>query len=170
MAWEGFDHPGPFHAAHDPAPVRDHVFTLIESQELMVDALIIEKAKATPKLRETDESFYQHAWFYLVKYVVPRLACEELLVVTASLGSKKKKRLAFYAAVQDVMRQIARNRMTYRTACWEASSDFCLQIADYCGWAIQRKWEAGDSGPYTRIAAKVRSEYDLFARGATLYY
>src|SRR5262245_41176740 len=57
MAWDGFDHPGPFHAAHDPAPVRDRVFTLIEEQGLVVDALILEKAKAVPKLRETDELF-----------------------------------------------------------------------------------------------------------------
>jgi hypothetical protein len=23
-------------------------------------------------------------------------------------------------------------------------SDPCLQVADYCTWAIQRKWERGD--------------------------
>ena len=170
MAWEGFDHPGPFHAAHDPAPVRERVFSLIDAQSFVVDALILEKAKAMPRLRETEELFYQHAWFYLMKYVVPRTMGEELLVVTASLGSKKKRRSAFYTAVQDVMRQIGRNRMRYRTACWESSSDSCLQMADYCGWAIQRKWEAGDPGPHTRIASKIRSEYDLFARGTMLYY
>lgn len=168
MAWEGHDHPGPFHASHDPAPVRDRVFSLIEALEFWADALIVEKAKAMPHVRATDERFYRHVWFYLMQYVVPRLSCRELLVVTASLGNKKKKRGAFYAAVQGVMRQVS--RVMYRTACWDANSDSCLQVADYCGWALQRKWEAGDSGPYNRIASKVRSEYDLFARGTTFYY
>ena len=169
MAWEGHDHPGPFHAAHDPAPVRDRVFRVIEGLDVQVDALLLEKAKAMPHIRHTDERFYQHAWLYLMKYVAPRLSCDELLVVTASLGSRKKKRMAFYDAVRDVMRQVG-SHIGYKTACWDASSDSCLQVADYCGWAIQRKWEAGDTGPYSRIASKIQSEYDLFARGITLYY
>jgi len=91
-----------------------------------------------------------------------------MLVVSASLAAKKAKREAFYQGVREVMWQVS--RITYKTACWEAGSDACLQAADYCGWAIQRKWEAGDRGPYGRIAKSVRSEYDLFARGATRYY
>jgi hypothetical protein len=169
LAWEGHDHPGPFHAAHDPAPVRRRVFSLIEGFNVRVDALLLEKAKAMPHIRATEERFYQHAWFYLMKYVAPRLSCDELLVVTASLGNKKKRRAAFYLAVQDVMSQVAQ-QIRYGTACWEASSDCCLQVADYCGWAIQRKWEAGDAGAYSQIAGKIRSEYDLFGSGSTVYY
>jgi hypothetical protein len=167
MAWEGHDHPGPFHAAIDPGPVRNRVFGLIEAQDLRVDAVVIEKAKAMPHTRTSEERFYQHAWFYLMRYVAPRLSCSELLVVTASLGTKKR-RLAFYEIVQGVMRQVGRT--TYKTACWEATSDSCLQVADYCGWAIQRKWESSDPTPYSRIAGKVKSEYDLFAAGTRLYY
>lgn len=167
MAWEGHDHPGPFHASKDPAPVRNRVYGLIDSLDLQVDAVILEKAKAMPQVRSTEERFYQHAWFYLMKYVTPRLSCDELLVVTASLG-KKKKREAFYEAVRNVMRQVS--RIKYKTACWDSSSDSCLQVADYCGWAIQRKWEAGNPEAHDRIASKIRSEYDLFARGTTLYY
>jgi hypothetical protein len=169
MAWAGHDHPGPFHAAHDPAPVRQRVYDLIEGLDVRVDAILLEKAKAMPSIRPTDERFYQHAWLYLMKYVVPRLPCDELLVVTASIGNKKKKRAAFYDGVRDVMGQVGR-RIKYKTACWEASSDCCLQVADYCGWALQRKWESSDLVPYNRIAAKIRSEYDLFGRGMTTYY
>jgi Protein of unknown function (DUF3800) len=168
MAWEGHDHPGPFHASTDPAPVRDRVFGIIEAQDVRVDALIVEKAKAMPKIRSSEESFYQHAWFYLMSYVAPRLACTEMLVVSSSLGGRKKKRQAFYDTVRSVMNQVSRR--TYKTACWDATSDACLQVADYCGWAIQRKWESSDPAPYQRIAGKIRSEYDLFARGKIFYY
>jgi uncharacterized protein DUF3800 len=168
MAWEGIDHPGPFHASHDPGRVRDRVFRLLDSHDFHVDALVLEKAKAQPKIRSSQELFYQYAWYYLMKYVTPRIFTRELLVVSASVGSRKKKRLAFYNGVQDVLRQVG--RVTFRTACWDAGSDACLQVADYCGWAIQRKWESGDTGAYERIAPKVRSEFDLWARGKTLYY
>ena len=153
---------------HDPGPVRDRVFQIIESHDLYVDALILEKAKALPGIRSTEERFYQYAWYYLMKYVAPRTPAKELLVVSASVGSKKKRRLAFYSGVQDVIRQVG--RITCRTACWDAGSDACLQVADYCGWAIQRKWESGDASAYHRIATKIRSEFDLWARGTTLYY
>ena len=169
LAWEGHDHPDPFHAAHDPAPVRSRVFDIIaELEGIRIDVLLLEKAKAMPHLRTTEERFYQHAWFYLMKYVAPRLSCDELLVVTGSLG-KKKKRTAFYEAVREVMKQVG-GPIHYKTACWEASSDCCLQVADYCGWAIQRKWESADPGPYLRIASKIRSAYDLFGRGTKVYY
>ena len=37
-----------------------------------------------------------------------------------------------------------------------------LQIADYCCWAIQRKWEHGKLDAYRRIAANVASESVFF--------
>jgi uncharacterized protein DUF3800 len=138
MAWEGHDHPGPYHAAHDPAPVRERVFGLIETLDCRIDVLVLDKAKAMPHIRSTPERFYQHAWFYLMRFVSRQLACSELLVVSASLGNKKTKREAFYQAVREVMKQVG--RMTYRTACWDASSDSCLQVADYCGWAQTAGW------------------------------
>ena len=69
----------------------------------------------------------------------------------------------------DRIEYIVRFDQNKRT-CWDAGSDACLQVADYCGWAIQCKWESDDSAPFTRIERKVRSEYDLFARGAKFYY
>jgi len=50
------------------------------------------------------------------------------------------------------------------------AADPCLQIADYCAWAIQRKWERQDLRSYDLIRAKIRSEYDLWAKGTDYYY
>lgn len=57
-----------------------------------------------------------------------------------------------------------------RRAFWPAASDPCLQVADYCSWALQRKWEVADLRSYNLIAPKVQSEFDLFAAGKTTYY
>lgn len=44
------------------------------------------------------------------------------------------------------------------------------QIADYCSWAIQRKWESGDQRSYDLIRDKIRSEFDAFSTGSMYYY
>lgn len=169
LAWEGHEHPGAFHASNDPAPVRERVYDAIVGHDFRVDSLIIEKSKAQPSIRPTHERFYQYAWFYLMKFVAGNLTRrgDELLVVAASIGTKKKRK-AYFAGVRDVMRQVA--SVDCRTACWDAAADPCLQVADYCGWAIQRKWENGDHSAYERIREKIRSEYNIFRVGTTHYY
>lgn len=44
------------------------------------------------------------------------------------------------------------------------------RIADYCCWAILRKWERNDARSHVLIANEIRSEYEIFQRGKTLYY
>lgn len=170
LAWEGIDHPGPFHAHNDPQPLRERVFNVINVHEFRVDSLIMEKSKAMPHLRSTDDRFYQYAWFYLLKHAAPRVAGpgNELLVVGSALGQKSKREV-FYGCIRDVVRQV-RPTVNYRTAFWDANCDGCLQVADYCGWAIQRKWERADARAHALISSQIASEYDLFAMGSTHYY
>lgn len=80
MAWEGIDHPGPFHAHNDPPPVRERVFDIICKHDVQVHSLVLEKAKARPDLRATQEGFYQCAWHYLMRFVAPQLNSREMLV------------------------------------------------------------------------------------------
>jgi hypothetical protein len=88
--------------------------------------------------------------------------------MAASLGVKKK-RGAFHQAVDDVVRQVARCA-SHRVAFWPADSDPCLQVADYCTWAIQRKWEREDERSHVLIADKIESEFDVWRIGATAHY
>jgi hypothetical protein len=55
-----------------------------------------------------------------------------------------------------------------------ARTDQCLWVADYCSWAIQRKWERTwqgqpDDRSHKLIAAKIRSEFNIFGAGAKTY-
>ncbi len=110
------------------------------------------------------------AWFLHFKYVAPQIATpsDRLFVVAASLGTKKKRGI-FHTAVDDVVHQVSPCR-SYRVAFWPMESDPCLQVADYCTWAIQRKWERGDERSYKLIAPKIATEYDVWAVGSTYYY
>jgi hypothetical protein len=152
--------------------VRDRVFELIAKFDLKIYAQVLEKSKAQPQIRASKERFYQHAWYYLFRFAMPRIVrpADELLVTTASIGTKKGQAV-FSEAVGDVLNQTVKlSQGAWRMAFWPANSDPCLQIADYCTWAIQRKWERGDSRSYDLIKQMILYEYDLWERGSKHYY
>ncbi|MBI4325920.1 MAG: DUF3800 domain-containing protein [Chloroflexi bacterium] len=51
-----------------------------------------------------------------------------------------------------------------------SKSNFDLQIADYCTWAVYRKWSLADPRCFELIAPAVRSEWDFFQTEMTTYY
>jgi hypothetical protein len=170
LAWEGIGLNCEFHATEDKQAVRDRVFAVIEKLSMRIDATILEKCKAQPRIRTSEEEFYKFAWFYHMRHLAPRIvtARDELLVIGASLGIKKKRSVS-HAAVKNVIGRVSPT-IRYQVASWDAASDPCLQIADYCAWAIQRRWERGDNRSYALIASQIQSEYELFSAGTVDYY
>lgn len=63
LAFQGFGLDREFHAAHDPKPMRDKVFAVLAKSQMRIDAVILEKSKAHPSVRITDERFYKTAWY-----------------------------------------------------------------------------------------------------------
>ncbi|KAA0689474.1 hypothetical protein DTW90_31810 [Neorhizobium sp. P12A] len=131
---------------------------------------LCEKSKAQPQVRRDKARFYQYAWFYNFKFAIARHipADTDLLVTAASLGTKKEK-LSFTNCLSDVMGQ------TITTGRWAVDfrpsvADCSLQMADYCAWAIQRKWERNDTRSYDMIKDRITYEYDLWRRGAVHHY
>ena len=52
----------------------------------------------------------------------------------------------------------------------QSKSDINCQIADYCCWAMKKKWKDNELRPYEEIKDKVESEFNIFSRGQTTYY
>lgn len=170
MVWDGTPVGDFFHATSDKQEVRDRVYEAILKHDVRIQATICEKAKAQPKVTTSKARFYQTPWYYTLKHgIAPYIKPgDELLVTAASIGSKKE-RLTYCKGLDDVMGQ------TIGSAKWAvdfrpAHCDPCLQVADYCAWAIQRKWERGDTRSYDLIKHKITREYDLWGHGTTLYY
>ena len=165
LAWDGLSLTGGFHASEDNQIVRDRVFNILGKHNFRIDATILEKRKAEPRIRSTDMQFYKFARFSHMKYVAPRVvsSSDELLVVAASIGNKREQ-AGLLTDLQDVMNQTSPTS-SVKTAMWSADSDVCLQVADYCSWAIFRKWERADTRSYELIQDKIASEYDLFNPG-----
>jgi hypothetical protein len=173
LAWKGgFELGEYFHATTEKQAVRDEVFRVIMSHDFTVQATVMEKCKAQPQVKESKARCYKYAYYFHFKYgIIPLLNKQsEALVTTASLG-QRKERVAFQSAVSDVMNQ------TKRAKEWKADfmpchADPCLQVADYCAWAIQRKWESNgkDVRSYDIIKNRILYEYDLFKPGTKQYY
>jgi hypothetical protein len=170
LVWDGHELGDAFHASEDRQLVRDHVYGTITEHAFTIQATIMEKSKAHPKTRETKPLFYKYGYFYHFKHGIAQSLTPtcEALVTTASLGTKKE-RASFESAVNDVMRQ------TNRAKAWKAdfmpsASDPCLQVADYCAWAIMRKWERNDERSFALIRDRVTYEYDLWGRGIVHHY
>lgn len=138
--------------------------------DFRIDITILEKRKTIPPLQENPDRFYKQAWLTHLKYVAPKIVTpdDELLVVGASLGTRKKQAV-FLSDLTDVVQQVTPTA-TYRVAFWPASCDPCLQVADYCCWAVQREWERGDNRSYDLIKDKIVTEFDAFAQSKRIYY
>lgn len=170
LVWEGAPVRDQFHATEDKQVIRDRVFEVLRAHPFKVQATIMEKAKAFPRLYETDARFYQYGWLYHFRHALARFVepTDELQITAATIATKKKQG-AFTSAVHDVVQQHL-PRDQWRAFFGQAGTDPCLQVADYCTWAVQRKWERGCTLSYDLIKDRITYEYDLFGRGNKLHY
>ena len=162
-----------FHAAEDRQAVRDQVFTIIGNnlENLRIDSLVIEKRKTGPVLQEL-EKFYPRMIGYLIRYVLePRNLkdYEEVIVITDSIPVSRKRE-AIEKAVKQTLSRMLPNGTRYKILHHASKSCTGLQIADYCNWAIFRKWERGDLRSYELMRSGIRSEFDIFKSGPRHYY
>jgi hypothetical protein len=150
--------------------VRDRVFTTLQQHDFSIAATIMEKSKALPRVRLTSHRFYQYGWFYHFRYAAPKIikGATELQITTASVGTAKEQGL-FSFAVNDVVQQVARGTV-HRTNFCRAIADPCVQAADYCTWAIQKRWERGDVRSYDLIKDRIVHEVDMWSHGTTHFY
>lgn len=163
LAWKGV-HLEQFHATNDKPHIRDRVFATIANSPLRYDVTILDKTRAFESVKAKGPLyFYQLAWYQHLKYVAPRIAkpSDELLVVASSLKIKGKKKVV-HDAVKSVVNQVSTASVSH-TAFVRTETDPCLQAADYLTWAVQRKYETGDSQAYDVIAHQVHTEFAPFS-------
>ena len=159
-----------FHATTDSQAVRDRVYELLAGAKFAFQATICEKSKAQPQVRVSKDRFYKYPWFYHFKHGLSRhLQGEDRLLVTAASIGTKKERETYTNALKDVVGQSA-SHIDWTVDFRPALADPLLQVADYCAWAVQRKWERGDERPIYPLRSKLSYEYELWRRGTTHYY
>ena len=170
LAFDGFELGDYFHATSDKQAVRDKVFSLLIACAFKIQATIMEKSKALPRIRANQPEFYKYGWFFHFKHGVKNviLPDKKTLVTAASLGTKKERR-SFENSVNSVLTQTLQ-KIPWKVDFPPAGSDPCVQAADYCAWAIQRKWEKNDLRSYELIKHKITYEFDLWSHGTKHHY
>jgi len=150
-----------FHASEEKQAVRDLVFETILRHDFQVQAQICEKRKAYAHVKESKSRFYKYPWYYLMKHgVSAQLKPNQHLYATAASIGTNKERATYINNLADVIRQ--NTGCSYSVDFRRSMADPCLQVADYCTWAIQRKWEIGDTRSYDLIKDRITYEYDLW--------
>ena len=162
-----------FHASEDKQAVRNRVFAAISKHlsEFRIDSLIVEKRKTQLQLQE-QAKFYSAMLGYLLRHVFKEAHGEQYqqIIVQTDTLPVKKKREAFEKAIKTTLASMLPDTATYRVLHHESRSSIGLQAADYCNWAIYKKWTDGDERSYALIKAGIKSEFDIFKTGTDYYY
>lgn len=162
-----------FHASDNAQAVRDKVFAVIQKHlgRIKVDSTIVEKRKTGPALQEL-EKFYPKMLGYHLRYVLGQyqLADYEGALIFTDRLPMQRKRSAIEKAVKVTLADMLPAGVNYQVLHHDSKSNFNLQVADYCTWAIYRKWDRKDVRSHALIAHAVRSEFDIFQSGTRFYY
>jgi hypothetical protein len=159
-----------FHASEDRQVVRDEVFDVLSTcGGFEFDAVIVEKRKVNPVLHDQVRFYVQFA-DYLLSYVFRRHSDpnDRIVVLTGRLPVKRKKQ-----AVEKVFKSYIRQNLggrPFNVLHHSMGSHACLQAADYCTWAVYKKWKDGETRPYDLIRPFVISEFDILRRGTEYFY
>lgn len=162
-----------FHAAEDRQAVRDQVFQIITNSldSIRIDSIIIDKRKTGPALRPV-EHFYPRMLGYVLRYILeglPLTDIDEVIVITDTLPVAAKRK-AIEKGIKIKLAEMLPKGIKYRVLHHASYSCVGLQVADYCNWAVFRKWESGDPRSYTLIKPVLKSEFDIFKKGTLCHY
>lgn len=161
-----------FHCSEDNIHVRNSVFDLIAKNlgSMRIDCLVVEKRKTGPALQDV-KRFYPEMLGHLLKYVVPQLGggADDVIVITDTVPVNKKRR-AIEKGVQLALAKMLPQGRKYHILHHASRSHYGLQVADYCCWAVFRKWQRSETEYYDCIKEAIRSEFDIFRSGTRCYY
>lgn len=170
LIWRGEKVGSAFHASPDRQSVRDAVFGTILPHDFTVQATIFEKAKASPDFHNDGSRFFRSCWYkHFHAALKDRLLMEQGTLITSAAIGTGKQRAAFERAVADAVSPVLKPG-AWRASFVPAANDPGVQIADYCAWAIHRKWERKDMRSYELIKTRITHEWDVWGESTKRYY
>jgi hypothetical protein len=163
-----------FHASEDNQNTRDAVYSIITryAPNFSIYSVVVQKNRTNPSLRERAE-IYRRVFEWLIDSAVKGELTETInsVVVVTDSSPFKKKKDDLKSAMKKYLKEVLKTQgIDYRLYQHSSESDMNLQVADYCCWAIQRKWERNDPRSYDLIKYFICDEWDIFKNGDTEYY
>ena len=99
----------------------------------------------------------------------PAKQAERLVVITDTIPVQKQRKAVEKAIKQTLARMLPAG-VTYDLLHHPSCSNYGLQVADYCNWAVLRKWQRGKTFYYDKLRRRLFSESDIFRLGAVTWY
>jgi hypothetical protein len=164
-----------FHACIDPWPVRTQAIQCMVGQPYWRFAsVVVEKRKVHPSLR-APESFYPKFAGMLLKFVLRGRYQQQRSCVLTYADSLPMDSHAKREGVMKAMKLTCAGDLPSGTPHHVFShceqSNAWIQVADYCCWAVYRKWENGKTDAYDMLRPKLQApELVVTAQSAYSYY
>ncbi len=153
-----------FHASEDSRIVRSKVFDIISSKidNISIDSWIVEKSKVDTL--QQDIKMFKYGMSRFIS--MPSLdRIDMALIIITDRIPINKKRIAVEKAIKSKYLNMLKGYNYYNIYHHESKSSYGLQIADYCNWAIYRKWSRGDIQYYNVIEKAIKNELNIFSTG-----
>ena len=181
-----------FHATENAQHARNVFYEKIKTIDYEVDSVIAEKRKANRVLYEdidieestrggwkykktfVEERFYKQICETLLQYIIYRYKYIKIkpkitkVIVVLDQVLVNKKRDFVTKSIKTYMKNNF-GIMPYMYF-HSTKADINSQIADYCCWAIKKKWDDKDTRSYEEIKSKIKSEFDIFQTGTKKFY
>lgn len=146
-----------FHACEDNKYIRQKMFEIISTfakDAVQVYSYILEKPKVQPEKRKEQYVFFADNLTFAITKLLDKIKIDRnFIIITDRLPIKSNKERQVGALKKGIKTYIKTNgkglRYTIHHHCSASSSN--LQIIDYIGWAMNRKYEHNDSSYYEMI-------------------
>jgi hypothetical protein len=158
-----------FHACEDLQPTRDRVFAVMRaSNQYAVHSIVVRKNRVNPSLYKY--GVYSIAYRTMLKYLIWNRRIDRLHIIVDTVPDKSQQ-----VALKKNLKNRAEEvlipaRIPFTIDHHDSSAHALLQAADYCAWAIYKKWHSKELRPYQQISARIKNEFDIYAQGDQVYY
>ena len=161
-----------FHAAVDKQWCRNiFVNHIANNSAWKYAALVVEKRKVNPSIRDEDcfyPKFLNSLLCFIFRGSLVRQATS-VMIYTDTLPVERRRGAVKKAIFQACQKELGGK--PFRLFHHKEECNTWIQVADYCSWAIHRKWENGDVRTYDQLRSRLHApELDALRFGSTLYY
>jgi hypothetical protein len=162
-----------FHACEDEQSTRNAVVDRLCAYDgWRFASVVVEKPKVNPAIRDPYEFYPKFAsmLFLFIFRGCLQKGTTQVLVFTDSLPLQRNREPVEKAFKVVCRRELG--RIPFQVYHHPRATNAWIQVADYCCWAVYRKWHHNDDRTYQRLRCRLKAEeLEVFRRGdQTVYY
>ncbi len=164
-----------FHAHNDNKYIKNELFNIIsifDKKSVQFYSYILEKPKVMPDKRKEKDKFYINNLNHSIQRLLDKIQIKNnVIIITDNLPVQKNKAKQIGALKKGLKEYIKSNGLDIRYDIFHhcSASSANLQIVDYMGWAIYRKYEHLQDNYYQKISKYLIGE-DIMTKDRTESY